>query len=146
MKLTLLTLMAMQYLNTPYKWGGNNSDGLDCSGLVLKALSDVGLLLPDMTANRLMSYCEKNGVLENEKLCDTILFFGKNGKASHVAISLGVIDGEWYMIEAGGAGRDSKEMSREELAQRDARVRIKPVRNRRDLIASIKIPYKELSE
>lgn len=139
---TLLTLMAFQYLNVPYLWAGNNYKGFDCSGLVLKALHDSGLSLPDMTANGLKKYCEKHGHVNEEEVCDSILFFGKDGKATHTAISLGVIDGEWLMIEAGGAGRNSLTMSAEELAQRDARVRIKKVSNRNDLIASIQIPYK----
>jgi len=142
---TLLTLMAFQYLNVPYKWAGNNYDGLDCSGFVLKALHDTGLTLPDMTSNTLKNYCEKRGSdTLSEKLCDSILFFGKDNKATHVAISLGVVDGEWLMIEAGGAGSDSLTMTKEELAERDARVRIKPVSNRKDLIASYLIPYKSL--
>jgi hypothetical protein len=48
------------------------------------------------------------------------------------------------MIEAGGAGRNSLTMSREELAKRDARVRIKPVNNRSDLVAEYQLPYKEM--
>jgi len=141
---TLLTLMAMQYLNVPYRWGGNNYDGLDCSGFVLKSLHDVGLTLPDMTANSLMEYCETNGNASSDVMCDSILFFGKNGKATHTAISLGLLEGKHYMIEAGGAGSNSLKMSKEELAKIDARVRIKPVSSRRDLIASIQIPYRTI--
>ena len=131
----------MQYLNTPYRWGSNGPFDFDCSGFVLKSLNDVGLKLPDMTANSLMEYCNEKGSSSDERLCDALLFFGKNGKATHVAISLGVIDGTQYMIEAGGAGRKSQYMSLEELAKKDARVRIKPVSSRKDLIASIMIPY-----
>ena len=35
---TVLAIMAAQFLNTPYKWGGNNYDGMDCSGFILKSL------------------------------------------------------------------------------------------------------------
>lgn len=138
---TLMTLMAIQYLNVPYKWGGNNYDGLDCSGLVLKVLHDVGVTLPDMTAQGIFEYCKEKGRTTYSTECDSLLFFGKNGKITHVAISLGIIDGKNLMIEAGGAGRESLEMSKEQLAKKDARVRIKPVSNRRDLHASIYLPY-----
>ena len=139
---TLLTIMAIQYLNTPYRWGGNNYDGLDCSGFVLKALSDAGYTLPDMTAQGLYDHCKKHG-LGSSKECDAILFFGKSPtQITHTAISLGEIDGKWLMVEAGGAGKNSLTMTREELAQRDARVRIRPVSNRKDLIASMMIPYR----
>jgi len=144
MMATLLTVMAMQYLNVPYKWGGQNSNGLDCSGLVLKTLHDVGLTLPDMTAQGLFNYCEDKGHMSAYQMCDSLLFFGKVNKITHVAISLGKVDGEWLMIEAGGAGRNSLTMDREELANRDARVRIKPVSNRSDLIAEYQLPYKEM--
>ena len=133
-------MMAMQYLNTPYKWGGNNYNGLDCSGLVLKSLHDVGVTLPDMTANGLYKYCLDKGEGSSEA-CDSLLFFGDRSKVTHVAISMGKIDGTWFMIEAGGAGSNSLKMSKEELAERDARVRIKKVDTRKDLVASIYLPY-----
>lgn len=142
MKLTLMGLMAMQYLNAPYRWAGNGPFEFDCSGLVLKVLHDVGVTLPDMTAHQLYEYCQKNGN-SSTKECDALLFFGKYDKISHVAISLGEYDGSWLMLEAGGAGQSSSEMTIEELAKRDARVRIKPVNSRRDLVASIFLPYKK---
>lgn len=139
---SLIAVMAMQYLNVPYQWGGSNYLGLDCSGLVLKVLHDVGVTLPDMTANDLYNYCLKNGTQESME-CGSLIFFGNEEKVSHVAISLGEVEGRWLMIEAGGAGSNSLKMTKKELAERDARVRIKPVSNRRDLIASIYLPNKE---
>lgn len=139
---TLMAIMAFQYLSIPYKWGGNNADGLDCSGLVLKVLHDVGITLPDTTAHGIYEYCLDKGI-GSSKECDSLIFFGAPEKITHVAISLGEIDGEWIMIEAGGAGSNSLKMTKEELAQKDARVRIKPVSNRSDLVASIYLPYKE---
>lgn len=129
-------LMAMQYLNTPYKWAGNSYDGLDCSGFVLKVLHDTGLTLPDMTANDLYEYCKDHGK-ESSMACDSLLFFGSEKKVTHVAISMGEWEGEYLMIESGGAGRDSLNMTKEELAQRDARVRIKPIDSRKDLVSAI---------
>lgn len=139
--ISLMTFMAMQYLGTPYVWAGNNSDGLDCSGLVIKVLHDVGYTLPDMTAHSLYEHCLKVGHSSDQEMCDSLLFFGKENKVTHTAISIGVVEGVWLMIEAGGAGRNSLEMTKEELAQKDARVRIKPVSNRSDLVASIRIPF-----
>jgi cell wall-associated NlpC family hydrolase len=138
-----MILMAMQYLNTPYKWGGNSYDGLDCSGFVLKVLHDVGITLPDMTANDIFEYCQKKGEKVYSDECDALLFFGTKNKITHIAISMGVIENKNLMIEAGGAGRSSLEMSKAELAKRDARVRIKEVSSRKDLYASIYLPYKE---
>lgn len=139
---TLMTLMAFQYLNVPYKWAGNSYDGLDCSGFVLKVLHDIGVTLPDMTAQGIYNYCLKQEDAYSSKACDSLLFFGKNDKnITHVAISLGEIDGKYYLIEAGGSGRESLHMSLEDLARIDARVRIKPITNRKDFIAGIYLPY-----
>ena len=135
-------LMAIQYLNVPYKWGANGPFYFDCSGLALKVLHDVGITLPDMTANDLYEYCLENGS-ESSMACDSLLFFGDNDKITHVGISLGEINGQHYMINAAGAGSDSLNMNLDELAVRDARVRIEKVNRRRDLIASIYLPYKE---
>jgi cell wall-associated NlpC family hydrolase len=38
--------IAMQYLGTPYVWGGASPGGFDCSGLVMYAYSQVGVSLP----------------------------------------------------------------------------------------------------
>ncbi len=38
--------MAMQYLGTPYVWGGASPGGFDCSGLVMYAYAQVGVSLP----------------------------------------------------------------------------------------------------
>lgn len=138
---TLMTLMAMQYLNAPYRWAGNGPNEFDCSGLVLKVLHDVGVTLPDMSANTLYLHCKEKAYSVNKSHCDALLFFGSNGKATHVAISIGEINKKPYMIESGGAGRESSTMTLEELGQRDARVRIKPVNSRKDLLASYYIPY-----
>jgi len=39
----------MQYLGTPYVWGGASPGGFDCSGLVVFAYSQLGISLPHYT-------------------------------------------------------------------------------------------------
>ena len=145
---TLLAILASQFLNVPYKWSGNNYDGLDCSGFVLLSLSNVGVVLPDMPSQSIYHWAINNKSFQS---CepdepDCLLFFGHSvNYIKHVSIGLGKYPGYEdrgpFMIEAGGSGRDSLHLSKEELARRDARVRIKPVSNRSDLVASIKITY-----
>ncbi len=38
--------VAMQYLGTPYVWGGASPSGFDCSGLVMYAFAQIGISLP----------------------------------------------------------------------------------------------------
>lgn len=137
--LTLLTLMCLQYANAPYRWASNGPYSFDCSGLVLKVLSDVGIFLPDMTAQDIYNYFSKKegGTMVNPEI-DCLLFFGRDvNNISHVAIAIS----DKYMWEAGGSGRESIKMTVEELAKKDARVRIKPISNRKDLAAVIKVKY-----
>ena len=41
--------IAMQYLGTPYVWGGSGPGGFDCSGLVVYVFAQVGVSLPHYT-------------------------------------------------------------------------------------------------
>ena len=130
---TLLALLAQQYLNSPYEWGGNGPFTFDCSGLVVKCLKDVNYDIPDMTSQQLYSH-----FISRSNRCsiegDSLLFFGRNKQnISHVAIA---VNDEW-MIEAGGGDRLTRDIS--DAARLDARVRYKPIQNRKDLVASIYI-------
>jgi peptidoglycan DL-endopeptidase CwlO len=42
--------VAMQYLGTPYVWGGASPGGFDCSGLVMYAYGQIGVSLPHNAA------------------------------------------------------------------------------------------------
>lgn len=132
-----MTLMAMQYLNAPYTWGGNGPWEFDCSGLALRCLHDVGITLPDMTAQSLYKYFLNKNKQSHEVSEDCLLFFGNAHKIKHVAIAIS----ETHMIEAGGAGSESKTMSLADKGRIDARVRIKPITNRGDLHDCLKITY-----
>ena len=141
MMLTIFGTILIGYVNTPYIWAGNTFQGLDCSGYVLKALHDYGVTLPDMSAQQIYLWASKQDENYNCEPTepDCLLFFGSDtDNISHIEVSLG----EGYMIGASGAGKNSINMTLDELAEKDARVKIKKISTRRDLVASIKLGEK----
>ena len=123
-----LVSIAMIFIGTPYVWGGNDlTTGVDCSGFVCEVSRSVGLLSSkDLTAQGLYSHYMAlsygSGIKKN-----SVLFFGKDlNNISHVAIA---IDSR-LMVEAGGEGRTATDKGY---------VRIRPITNRRDLVAALKV-------
>ena len=139
MLLTKWTLIALTYINIPYSWGGQTYLGLDCSGMIIKMFHDGGVTLPDMTVKQIYQWAlDQKSFYECEPMDepDCLLFFGKDPETlTHIELSLG----EGLMVGASGAGKNSLTMTPEELAIKDARVKIKPISTRRNLFSSIKI-------
>jgi cell wall-associated NlpC family hydrolase len=82
-------IAAMKYENTPYRYGGVSSSGLDCSGFIYVSFNDaLGVSLP-RSASGLYSWAEKIP-LEKAQPGD-LLFFKTDGTGgvSHVALYLG---------------------------------------------------------
>ncbi|MGB1290516.1 MAG: C40 family peptidase [Pseudoalteromonas sp.] len=123
-----LAEIAMLFIGTPYVWGGNNiTTGLDCGALVAEASRSCGLLdKRDLNAQGLHKYFLPNSISSEIKK-DAVLFFGKSVKnITHVAIAIN----EKQMVEAGGEGRTPTDKGY---------VRIRPISNRRDLIAVLNL-------
>lgn len=144
MQITPLILSALQFVNCPYVWGANGPYEFDCSGLILKSLRDIGIrqkngdALPDMTAQDIFRWSQTIGEIVDEVEHDCLIFYGKNLKAiSHIALAVSPL----FIIEAGGAGSDSLAMTPEELAKKDARVRIRPIHHRKDFLVAVKLSY-----
>lgn len=79
---------ASNYLGTKYTYGGKDaSTGLDCSGLVYKALNDAGVNVPALTAEGYKQMA-KSVSQANAKPGD-LVFFGANGVSDHVGIYMG---------------------------------------------------------
>ena len=76
------------YLGTPYKWGGQDRDGMDCSGLVVAVYREaLGISLPHST-QKLFSMGRRVG--KNwVRFGDLVFFSEEGGKATHVGICLG---------------------------------------------------------
>ena len=78
---------ARAWLGTPYRFGGQDRNGTDCSGLVLELYRTVcAMKLPRNTSEQ-KSYCTE--VARNKAKVGDLMFFGSGGKTSHVGLYIG---------------------------------------------------------
>jgi cell wall-associated NlpC family hydrolase len=91
---------ALDQVGRPYRYGGDNPDGFDCSGLVLYSYAEAGIILPHNTA-------AQRGVGHHIDLSDArpgdLLFyrFDRSPSSLHVAIYLG----HGKMVHAPASGK-----------------------------------------
>ncbi|WP_259036932.1 C40 family peptidase [Halomonas dongshanensis] len=96
MERVLILAHAQQAIGTPYRFGGNTPDGLDCSGLVEMAYRAAGIKVPRTADEQFRALPSVN-----EPAPGDLLFFGSGRKATHV----GIYRGNRQMIHAPGSGR-----------------------------------------
>ena len=44
---------ARTYIGTPYQWGGNDKNGIDCSGLLVRSFESIGMKIPRTTSQQI---------------------------------------------------------------------------------------------
>jgi cell wall-associated NlpC family hydrolase len=69
----------MQFLGVPYRWGGADPSGFDCSGLIMYAYAKIGVSLPH---NAAMQYGLGTSVSKDQLQPGDLVFFhglGHNG-------------------------------------------------------------------
>ena len=95
---------AHKYIGTPYVWGGESmaEGGMDCSGFVYNALKDAGYNIGRTTAQGYRAY--GTVINKTDMQPGDLVFFGKNGKASHIGIYLG----NGQMIHSSGGSKNTK--------------------------------------
>lgn len=114
----LLVSEAYTWLGTPYRYGGNDRDGVDCSGLVAAVYGAVGISLPRTSRSQYEAVSRIEP--DNLKGGDLIFFstgtvvnhvgiYIGNGEMIHASSSRGVIKqavaDEYYTRRFAGVGR-----------------------------------------
>lgn len=96
---------AQKYIGTPYVWGGESMSegGMDCSGFVYNALKDSGYNVGRTTAQGYRNY--GTSVSKADMQPGDLIFYGKNGEASHIGIYIG----NGQMIHSSGGSKNTKD-------------------------------------
>lgn len=88
---------ALNYVGTPYKLGGTNEKGLDCSGLVFASMHE---LVPTALPRTTRDLFQEGKSIEQALLPGDLIFFDTAGGPSHV----GIFSGEGHFIHAASEG------------------------------------------
>ena len=141
MGLTIVGMLAFQYVGVHYVWGGNDPmTGLDCSGLVIRVLKDAGIMpqnTRDMTAQGIYRYLlDEKRSLKSKLAADSIVFYGGSTEnITHIGIA---INKKW-MIHAANGGSTVRCL--EDAVKRDARVQMREINYRSDMVACLAVDY-----
>ncbi|QEM83589.1 C40 family peptidase [Halomonas binhaiensis] len=98
MERALVLTEARSAIGTPYRYGGNDERGMDCSGLVQMAYSRAGISVPRTS----QSQYDNLPPIDSARPGDLLFFStGKGSGVSHVGIYMG----DDTMVHAPGSGR-----------------------------------------
>lgn len=133
---------AMSFLGKPYLWGGDDPiKGLDCSGFVIELLTAIGFLPYGYDGSAKMIHDEIKKISPNGLIAPwdfgSCAFFGKSeAEICHIGFCLS----NKLMIEAGGG--DSTVVNAEIAAQKNAFIKVRPIKYRRDFLQVLTPDYK----
>ncbi len=88
---------AIAYVGAPYRSGGVDSRGFDCSGLVHHVYSQVGLQLPRSSRDQ---YTSSKATTKKNAQTGDLIFFSKRGKINHVGIISKISSKELWVVHS----------------------------------------------
>ncbi|MEP6572466.1 MAG: C40 family peptidase [Gemmatimonadota bacterium] len=91
---------ATDVMGTPYRWGGNDADGFDCSGLIRYAFGQHGITLPRRSAEQALEGDAVGRELGALLPGDILTFSNRPGHITHVGLYVG--DGKFIHSATGG--------------------------------------------
>jgi cell wall-associated NlpC family hydrolase len=92
---------ALTVMGTPYKWGGTDSLGFDCSGLIRYAYGQHGVTLPRMAVDQARTGSEVGRALDQLMPGDILTFADQpGGPVTHVGLYIG--EGQFIHSARGG--------------------------------------------
>ncbi len=99
LKNQLFVNKCIKYIGTPYKFGGIDKNGLDCSGLIYLAFSEMGQNMPRISYKQAEFFKE---ISKNDLQIGDLLYFKVNSKKiNHTGIVSKIIKrDEIYFIHA----------------------------------------------
>ena len=120
------TWVALKYHGTPYRWGGDDPDGFDCSGYVIEALQSVGRFPEgmDTTAHGLFRRYPSTQFPRT----GCLVFYGSAAHITHVA---------WCLdknLAIGANGGGSFVRSHADAMTHNAFIKIRPIYYRADVV------------
>jgi hypothetical protein len=119
--------IAWSYLGTPYTWGGDNPDSVDCSGLVIACGKAVGYFPRkfDTTADGLWRDCLAKRP-EEVRPGDLVFWQNRSERMTHVGILIDPTPELYIGAEGGGSWATNPMVA----MARNAFVKVRPVRSR----------------
>lgn len=80
---------ALDAMGMPYRWGGEGSEGFDCSGLIRYAFGRYGITLPRRSVDQAREGQEVGTEIDNLRPGDVLTFATNGSRVSHVGLYLG---------------------------------------------------------
>ena len=120
--------VAWSHINTPYIWGGDDPDGMDCSGFVIEVMKSIGKLprYGDWTAHNLfLRFLRVGCPVTVQQTAGNLVFFQHKteDRMVHVEIVLG--DG----LSIGASGGGSRTTDRATAMESGAYIKVRPWKN-----------------